>query len=110
MRKGDLFFVRGRIRSVEFMVIETDPGEHCVVAPDTKIFCEGNLSEDKMRIGWMELVKMRIGYVNRLGRVRTIPARHLKRLRRMVHPLFSFMRVILLLLSGRRHKVKLRVE
>ena len=29
------------MRSVEFKVVETDPGEYCVVAPDTEIFCEG---------------------------------------------------------------------
>lgn len=41
VRKGDLFQVRGGMRSVEFKVIETDPGEYCVVSPDTEIFCEG---------------------------------------------------------------------
>ncbi|KAJ3682498.1 hypothetical protein LUZ60_015071 [Juncus effusus] len=41
IRKGDLFLVRGGMRSVEFKVIETDPGEYCIVAPDTEIFCEG---------------------------------------------------------------------
>ncbi|KAK6126208.1 hypothetical protein DH2020_040051 [Rehmannia glutinosa] len=41
VRKGDLFLVRGGMRSVEFKVIETDPGDYCVVAPDTEIFCEG---------------------------------------------------------------------
>ncbi|KAL3512787.1 hypothetical protein ACH5RR_025504 [Cinchona calisaya] len=41
VRKGDLFHVRGGMRSVEFKVVETDPGEYCVVAPDTEIFCEG---------------------------------------------------------------------
>ncbi|ESQ46572.1 hypothetical protein EUTSA_v10000577mg [Eutrema salsugineum] len=42
VRKGDLFLVRGGMRSVEFKVIEIDPpGEYCVVAPDTEIFCEG---------------------------------------------------------------------
>lgn len=41
VRKGDLFQVRGGMRSVEFKVVETDPGEYCVVAPDTEIFCEG---------------------------------------------------------------------
>ncbi|KAB2614616.1 hypothetical protein D8674_021204 [Pyrus ussuriensis x Pyrus communis] len=41
VRKGDLFLVRGRMRSVEFKVMETDPGEYCVVAPDTEIFYEG---------------------------------------------------------------------
>ncbi|CAA2990096.1 cell division cycle 48 homolog [Olea europaea subsp. europaea] len=41
LRKGDNFLVRGGMRSVEFKFIETDPGEYCVVAPDTEIFCEG---------------------------------------------------------------------
>ncbi|KAK1409778.1 hypothetical protein QVD17_36307 [Tagetes erecta] len=41
VRKGDYFLVRGGMRSVEFKVIETDPAEYCVVAPDTEIFCEG---------------------------------------------------------------------
>ena len=43
VRKGDLFLVRGGMRSVEFKVVETDPEEpgYCIVAPDTEIFCEG---------------------------------------------------------------------
>ncbi|GAU44916.1 hypothetical protein TSUD_25790 [Trifolium subterraneum] len=41
VRKGDMFLVRGGMRSVEFKVIECDPAEYCVVAPDTEIFCEG---------------------------------------------------------------------
>ena len=41
VRKGDLFLVRGERRSVEFKVIETDPREYCVIAPDTEIFCGG---------------------------------------------------------------------
>ncbi|XBJ25126.1 cell division control protein 48 homolog E-like [Triticum dicoccoides] len=41
LRKGDLFLVRGGMTSVEFKVIETDPAEYCVVAPDTEIFCDG---------------------------------------------------------------------
>uniref|UniRef100_A0A2N9GC09 AAA+ ATPase domain-containing protein n=1 Tax=Fagus sylvatica TaxID=28930 RepID=A0A2N9GC09_FAGSY len=41
VRKGDLFLVRGGMRSVEFKVMETDPGEYCVVAPDTQVYCEG---------------------------------------------------------------------
>ncbi|KAF8007702.1 hypothetical protein BT93_K1640 [Corymbia citriodora subsp. variegata] len=41
VRKGDLFLVRGGMRSVEFKVIEIDPAEYCVVAPDTEIFWEG---------------------------------------------------------------------
>lgn len=41
VRKGDLFLVRGGMRSVEFKVVETDPAEYCIVASDTEIFCEG---------------------------------------------------------------------
>jgi len=42
VRKGDLFLVRGSMRAVEFKVVETDPGEYCIVAPDTMIHCEGD--------------------------------------------------------------------
>mmetsp|Transcript_14394 Transcript_14394/g.17439 ORF Transcript_14394/g.17439 Transcript_14394/m.17439 type:complete len:809 (+) Transcript_14394:108-2534(+) len=41
VRKGDVFQVRGGMRAVEFKVVETDPEEYCIVAPDTEIFCEG---------------------------------------------------------------------
>eukprot|EP00242_Pyramimonas_sp_CCMP2087_P002073 CAMPEP_0198232326 /NCGR_PEP_ID=MMETSP1445-20131203/115671_1 /TAXON_ID=36898 /ORGANISM="Pyramimonas sp., Strain CCMP2087" /LENGTH=814 /DNA_ID=CAMNT_0043912991 /DNA_START=158 /DNA_END=2602 /DNA_ORIENTATION=+ len=41
VRKGDIFVVRGGMRAVEFKVVETDPAEYCIVAPDTEIFCEG---------------------------------------------------------------------
>ncbi|KAJ7548620.1 hypothetical protein O6H91_07G019700 [Diphasiastrum complanatum] len=41
VRKGDHFLVRGGMRSVEFKVVETDPPEYCIVAPDTEIYCEG---------------------------------------------------------------------
>ncbi|KAG5035642.1 hypothetical protein JHK87_010552 [Glycine soja] len=52
VRKGDLFLVRGGMRSIEFKLIETDPGEYCVVAPDTEIFCEGEpiKREDEERL------------------------------------------------------------
>ncbi|PHU23713.1 Cell division cycle protein 48 -like protein [Capsicum chinense] len=52
VRKGDLFVVRGGMRSVEFKVVETDPGEYCIVAPDTEIFCEGEpiKREDEERL------------------------------------------------------------
>ncbi|KAF8007703.1 hypothetical protein BT93_K1640 [Corymbia citriodora subsp. variegata] len=51
-REGDLFLVRGGMRSVEFKVIETDPAEYCVVGPDTEIFCEGEpvRREDENRL------------------------------------------------------------
>jgi transitional endoplasmic reticulum ATPase len=41
VRKGDTFLARGGMRGVEFKVVETDPAEYCIVAPDTEIFCEG---------------------------------------------------------------------
>ena len=39
--QGDTFLARGGMRSVEFKVVETDPADYCIVAPDTEIFCEG---------------------------------------------------------------------
>ena len=33
VRKGDTFLVRGGFKAVEFKVVETDPGEFCIVAP-----------------------------------------------------------------------------
>jgi transitional endoplasmic reticulum ATPase len=41
VRKGDTFLVRGGMRAVEFKVVETDPAEYCIVAPETVIHCEG---------------------------------------------------------------------
>ena len=41
VRKGDTFLVRGNFKAVEFKVVETDPGEFCIVAPNTMIFDEG---------------------------------------------------------------------
>uniref|UniRef100_A0A8D3DDC2 Transitional endoplasmic reticulum ATPase n=1 Tax=Scophthalmus maximus TaxID=52904 RepID=A0A8D3DDC2_SCOMX len=41
VHKGDVFLVRGSMRAVEFKVVETDPSPHCIVAPDTVIYCEG---------------------------------------------------------------------
>merc|ERR1711871_1088162 len=52
VRKGDLFLVRGGMRAVEFKVVETDPDEYCIVAPDTVIHCEGEpiKREDEERL------------------------------------------------------------
>ena len=41
LRKGDTFLVRGGFKSVEFKVVETDPGEYVIVSPNTIIFDEG---------------------------------------------------------------------
>lgn len=42
VKKGDCFICRGGMRAVEFKVIEVDPGDYCVVAPETVIHCEGD--------------------------------------------------------------------
>lgn len=42
VKKGDHFICRGGMRSVEFKVIEVDPGDCCIVAPETTIHCEGD--------------------------------------------------------------------
>lgn len=41
IRKGDLFLARAAMRAVEFKVVDVEPDEYCIVAPDTVIFCEG---------------------------------------------------------------------
>uniref|UniRef100_UPI0037E6F842 transitional endoplasmic reticulum ATPase n=1 Tax=Semicossyphus pulcher TaxID=241346 RepID=UPI0037E6F842 len=41
VHKDDIFLVRGSMRAIEFKVVETDPSPHCIVAPDTVIYCEG---------------------------------------------------------------------
>jgi transitional endoplasmic reticulum ATPase len=41
VRKGDIFVARGAMRQVEFKVVETEPSEYCIVAPDTIIHCDG---------------------------------------------------------------------
>merc|ERR1712070_719274 len=60
VRKGDLFLVRGGMRAVEFKVVETDPDEYCIVAPDTVIHCEGEPvkredEESKDEIGYDDI-------------------------------------------------------
>ncbi|GKV04203.1 hypothetical protein SLEP1_g16397 [Rubroshorea leprosula] len=52
VKKGDLFIVKGGMRSVEFKVLETDPEEYCVVTPETEIFWEGETikREDEERL------------------------------------------------------------
>jgi transitional endoplasmic reticulum ATPase len=41
IRKGDLFLVRAAMHPVEFKVVEMDPPNYGIVAPDTEIHCEG---------------------------------------------------------------------
>eukprot|EP00397_Hematodinium_sp_SG-2012_P006382 GEMP01006412.1.p1 GENE.GEMP01006412.1~~GEMP01006412.1.p1 ORF type:complete len:785 (+),score=203.77 GEMP01006412.1:269-2623(+) len=52
VRQGDLFLVRGGFRPVEFKVVGVEPGEFCIVAPDTVIHSEGESikREDEERL------------------------------------------------------------
>lgn len=42
VHKGDIFSVKAAMRTVEFKVVETDPSPACIIAPDTRIHCEGD--------------------------------------------------------------------
>ncbi|KAL6649191.1 hypothetical protein ACP70R_013415 [Stipagrostis hirtigluma subsp. patula] len=81
VRKGDLFLVRGGMRSVEFKVMEIDPAaEYCIVSPDTEIFCDGEpvKREDEERlddVGYDDVGGMR----KQLAQIRELvelPLRH----------------------------------
>ncbi|KAK3206666.1 hypothetical protein Dsin_020712 [Dipteronia sinensis] len=80
VKKGDLFLVRGGMRSVEFKVIETDPTECCLVAPHTEIYFEGEpvKREDEERlddVGYEDIGGVR----KQLGKIRELvelPFRH----------------------------------
>eukprot|EP00796_Vickermania_ingenoplastis_P005046 gene5048-3635_t len=41
VKKGDCILCRGNMRAVEFKVVEVDPGQYCIVSPDTVIHTEG---------------------------------------------------------------------
>nr|CAB3497112.1 unnamed protein product [Digitaria exilis] len=79
---GDLFLVRGGMRSVEFKVVDVDPaaGEYCIVAGDTEIFCDGEpvKREDEERlddVGYDDVGGMR----KQLAQIRELvelPLRH----------------------------------
>lgn len=80
LRQGDLFMVRGAFRSVEFKVVGVDPGEFCIVAPDTTIHSEGEpiLREDEERmddVGYDDIG----GCKKQMGQIREmieLPLRH----------------------------------
>jgi len=80
LRKGDTFLVRGGMRAVEFKVVETDPEEYLIVAPDTMIHCDGEPikreDEDKLDlIGYEDIGGVR----KQLAQIREcveLPLRH----------------------------------
>ncbi|XP_047074132.1 cell division cycle protein 48 homolog [Lolium rigidum] len=82
VHKGDLFLVRGGMRSVEFKVIEIDPASdnYCIVAGDTEIFCDGEpvKREDEERldgIGYDDVGGMR-KQMNQIRELVELPLRH----------------------------------
>lgn len=52
MLPDDIFVVRGSMRAVEFKVMDTDPSPHCIVAPDTVIYCEGEPIKREVCVVW----------------------------------------------------------
>lgn len=52
VQKNDLFLVRGGFKPVEFKVVGVEPGDYCIVAPDTVIHTEGEpiKREDEERL------------------------------------------------------------
>ena len=80
LKKGDMFLVRQAMHPVEFKVVETDPGDVVIVAPDTVIHCEGEAlrREDEERldeVGYDDIGGMR----RQLGQIREmieLPLRH----------------------------------
>lgn len=80
VRKGETFIVRGNARAVEFKVVETDPEEYCIVAPETVIHCEGEpvVREDEEKldgVGYDDIGGIR----NKLKQIRELvelPLRH----------------------------------
>eukprot|EP00965_Chrysotila_dentata_P146994 4852757-Pleurochrysis_carterae.AAC.3 len=83
VRKNDLFLVRGGMRAVEFKVVETDPDEYCIVAPDTVIHCEGEpiKREDEERmddVGYDDIggVRKQLGNIRELVRTCAAPDVH----------------------------------
>ena len=71
VRKGDLFVVRGGMRSVEFKVMETDLAEYCIVAPETEVYCEGEALRREDEESFNEIGYNDIGDVRKqLGQIR----------------------------------------
>lgn len=80
VKKGDLFLVRQAMHPVEFKVVETDPAEVVIVAPDTVIHMEGEPirrdDEEKMdEIGYDDIggVKRQLSQIREMIE---LPLRH----------------------------------
>ncbi|OHT07071.1 Cell division cycle protein 48 like protein [Tritrichomonas foetus] len=79
LRKGDCFTVNGLMRTVEFKVVEIEPGEYGTVTPNTVIYTDGDPvdreDDDKADIGYDDIGGCR----RQLGLIREmveLPLRH----------------------------------
>jgi transitional endoplasmic reticulum ATPase len=80
VRKGDMFIVRQAMHPVEFKVVETDPEEAVIVAPDTIIHCEGEAlrRDDEERlddVGYDDIGGMR-RQLTQIREMIELPLRH----------------------------------
>lgn len=81
IRKGDRFLVHGNMgRSVEFKIVECEPGEYCTVQNNTQIFCDGDPIDREDEEGKNDIGYDDIGGCDRqLGLIREmieLPLRH----------------------------------
>lgn len=79
IRKGDTFIVNGNHKTIEFKIVECEPGEYSTVNNNTQIFTEGEPLErdddDKLDIGYDDIGGCR----RQLGLIREmveLPLRH----------------------------------
>jgi transitional endoplasmic reticulum ATPase len=79
IRKGDTFLVNAMMRTVEFKIVDCEPGEYCSVTNNTQIFTDGDPLEreedDKADIGYDDIGGCR----RQLGLIREmveLPLRH----------------------------------
>lgn len=82
VRTGDIIMVRGGMRAIEFKIVETDPPNYCIVAPETVIYTDGEPihreDEEKLDLVGFDDIG---GYRKQLGQIRELvelPFRHPK--------------------------------
>ncbi|KAK4858674.1 hypothetical protein QYF36_020284 [Acer negundo] len=90
VKKGDLFLVRGGMRSVEFKVIETDPAECCLVAPHTEVYFKGEpvKREDEERpddVGYEDIGGVR-KQLEQIRELVELPFRHHQLFKTLIKP------------------------
>jgi transitional endoplasmic reticulum ATPase len=80
LTKGDLFIIHKAMRSVEFKVVNMEPGQYGLITSDTEIFCEGEPVKREDEEGQNEIGYDDIGGCRKqLGLIREmieLPLRH----------------------------------